>query len=82
MRLQKNNFKAGEKWYNTVEKKIFEATTSTTGVITSPIDRTIYVNKADSMFYLWIEERKEMMIIGESISTTQINKDNIADILD
>lgn len=79
---EKYNFKAGEKWYNTVEKKIFEATTSTTGIITSPIDRTIYVNKADSMFYLWIEERKEMMIIGESISTTQINKDNIADILD
>lgn len=50
---QNINMNVGDKWYNTVENKIYTATSSSTGIITDPINNTIYLNNTDNLFYLW-----------------------------
>lgn len=50
---QNINMNIGDKWYNTVENKIYTATSPSTGIVTDPIDNTIYLNNSDNLFYLW-----------------------------
>ncbi len=43
----------GQKWYNTATKKIFTATSATTGTTSDPISDVIYVNTQDNTTWRW-----------------------------
>lgn len=44
----------GQKWYNTATKKIFTATSATSGAISDPIgDDMIYINQNENKSYYW-----------------------------
>lgn len=70
----------GSKWYNKETKKIFEAITESTGKIYSPVNKSVYLNKEDMMFYLWTDSEDDMDKIGETIQSKEVR--NITDILD
>ena len=68
----------GDKWYNTVDKKIFTAISTSTGEITDPTENTIYFNNTDQLLYLW--SQGNMNLISTPFKTETL--ENITDILD
>lgn len=69
--------KVGEIYYNETTKKLYRATSSESGVISSPIEGRLYVDTPDKTTYIW--QGGELVNIGGSIMSTKIN--NLTDIL-
>ena len=67
----------GEKWYNTSTKKIFTATSSSSGQIENPLDKRLYINLRDHTIYIW--KNREMVNVTGAILSNPIN--NLTDIL-
>lgn len=74
----KLNLNIGDKWYNTVDKLIFEATSINDGITYAPEENTIYLNNRDKTFYLWKSNR--MTMISETFTSNLIT--NVIEILD
>lgn len=55
---------AGQKWYITGTKKIFTATSATTGTSTNPEDEKIYINIATNKSYRWAGTSSGMVVVG------------------
>ena len=63
------NMTVGDRWYSTVEKKIFTATSTTQGVISDPLENTIYINISENTFYTWVADIENMVLFGGLNST-------------
>lgn len=56
---------AGQKWYITGTKKIFTATSATTGDSKDPEDEKIYINIATNKSYRWAGTSSGMVVVGD-----------------
>jgi hypothetical protein len=74
----KINLTIGDKWYNSVDKLIFEATEINNGITYLPTENTIYYNNKDKSLYLW--KSGEMILISETMTSIPIT--NVIEILD
>ena len=74
----KINLTIGDKWYNNVDKLIFEATEINNGITYLPTENTIYYNNKDKSLYLW--KSGEMILISETMTSIPIT--NVIEILD
>lgn len=72
------NMNIGDKWYNTVEKTIYTATSSNTGSISKPTDNTIYLNNTDRLLYLWANDNMSLISIPFEFEILE----DVTDILD
>lgn len=73
-----SNMIKGDKWYNTEEKKIFEAISVNRGKVYDPADYTVYLNNTNKSMYVWKSENMELL--NEAVRTESIS--NVTDILD
>ena len=67
------NLTVGDRWYSTIDKKIFTATSTTQGVISDPQENTIYINTSENTFYIWASDIEDMVLFGGLNSTKIID---------
>lgn len=67
------NLTVGDRWYSTIDKKIFTATSTTQGVISDPQENTIYINTSENTFYIWESDIEDMVLFGGLNSTKIID---------